>query len=335
MPTLQATKDKFLAFLSKGKTEKEILKKFGEQGKALLGAKYPGYNIFQQRNQWNEPIWILLPMPRKDFKLQPKRWHYHVGGEGVERHPYILVQLPKFQGKVLIATLFDIHYGHQAHRHEKFLSYLRWIEETPNVYAILGGDLMENALDDNRGMTYSQDKPPTTQLNDVIKLLAPIAHKILVAIPGNHEWRTVKRAGIDPMMIISERLKIPYFDGPVFVSISANGYRWLIYAHHGTGNAQTKGGKLNSANRPKVFTNNVHFLLSGHVHDCIAEPETMIMEDPINCRLMFVKQWTVVAPSFLNWLNSYAYQAEYRPPAMGGVSIELFDNGDYRAGLTS
>lgn len=335
MPTYEQTKEKFLAFLSRGRTEREINKKFGEQGKAFLSAKFPGYSLFQTRNQWNEIVYVLLPLPKKELRLQRKRWRYHIGSDNGARHPYLMVQLPAFEGKILIAPLFDVHYGHQAYRHEKFLAYLRWIAENDNVYAIIGGDLMENALDDGRGMSYDQEKNPTSQINETTTLLAPIAHKILAAIPGNHEARTLKRAGVDPMMVIADKLRVPYFDGPVFISISANSYRWLIYAHHGTGNAQTKGGKLNSANRPKVFTNNVHFLLSGHVHDCLAEPEIMISEDPVNCRLVFVKQWTVVAPSFLEWLNSYAYRAEYRPAAGGGVAIELFDNGDYRAGLTS
>jgi hypothetical protein len=326
---------RFVAYLSKARTDKELHAQFGDEYKALLKGKYEGYDFFEQRNHYNELTYILLPEVKATFELLPRQWTYRIGvGEDGTPDPYIVVQLPKFKGTAYIATLFDVHYGHSAHRLEKFRSYIRWIAESPNVYAILGGDLMENALDDGRGMTYDQAQNPSTQLNDVVTLLAPVAHKIICAFPGNHEWRTFKKSGIDPMMVVAQRLNIPYFDGPVFISLLANTHKWTIYAHHGTTNSNTKGGKLNAANRPKMFTNFVHFLLSGHVHDRVAEAETMIVEDPINCRLSYLNQWTVIAPAFLGWKGTYAYRAELRPPAMGGVSIELNDNGSYKAGLT-
>ena len=118
------------------------------------------------------------------------------------------------------------------------------------------------------------------------------------------------------------------------MSILANTYKWTFYVFHGFGNSQTKGGKMNVASRPKGWTGLVHFFVSGHTHDCIAESETAIIEDPINCRLVYTKQWTVVAQAFLGWYDSYAYRAGYKPPAQGGVSMELLSDGGYRAFLT-
>lgn len=324
----------FEKFLIKARTEKEILARF-ENGKDLLKQKYDGMILFTQRNQYNELVYILLPEPAKEIKILPKEYQFHRGTDekGADQ-PYLLVQVPDFKGKLVIAPLFDLHYGHVTHNFEKLMSYIRWIKETPNVYAILGGDLMENALDDGRGMSYDQSENPQTQLNRLTEILSPIAHKILVSVPGNHEQRTKKHTGIDVAQVIAERLKVPYFNGPVTMSIVANTYKWTFYVFHGYGNSQTKGGKMNIASRPKNWTGLVHFFVSGHTHDCIAESETAIMEDPINCRLMFVKQWTVVASAFLGWYGSYAYEAGYKPPAQGGVSIELFDNGSYKAFLT-
>lgn len=320
----------FVKFLSKARTEKEIVEMFGDA--SLLKHKFDGMVLYNQRNAWNEPIFILIAKAVEKITIKPRNWDYHIGmnEEGIE-DPYIMCQLPKFKGKMIVVPLYDVHYGHHAHRSEKFLSYVQWIANTPNVYAILGGDLMENALDDGRGMSYDQNVNPQSQLDEMTKILSPIAHKILVSVPGNHEARTEKKVGIDVTQILAERLKIPYFCGPVFLDVLANGYRWSFYVQHGNTFSRTKGGKMNAAARPKTFTGLVHFFVSGHVHDKNVGSETLLIQDPVNCRLTQVEQWFVVAQSFLGWYKTYAYRAGWQPPAPGGVAIELDENGSYRA----
>lgn len=320
-------------FLSEARTEKEVLYRL--KSLAPLRKKYEGLNLFQQINDKGEKVYILLPEAKKGLEIGKKDWSYHLGMDVDDTpQPYILVQLPDFKNKLNIAPLFDVHYGNIAHRKDKFLSYLKWIKDTPNVYVILGGDLVENALDDGRGMTYDQNKNPQTQLDDMVEMLTPIAHKVLVATSGNHEWRTYKKTGIDFMKIICDRLTIPYFAGPLLLSILANGHKWSFYVSHGFGNSQTKGGKMNMASKPKNFTSDVQFFVQGHVHDAIAEAETCLVEDPIHCRLKYMTQWIVIAPSFLRWSNTYAYRAGYKPPSKGGIALELEADGDYRARLT-
>lgn len=326
-------KEYFRKFLSVARTEKEILAKFKDL--KFLKEKFEGYTLFTQRNEYFELVYILLPILNTKVALKKKEFKYHVGvGTDGTQDPYLLINLPKFKGDVKIALLFDVHYGNFAHKKEKFLSYLEWIKNTPNVYAILGGDLMENALDDGRGMTYDQTENPQTQFEEMVLMLAPIAHKILGATTGNHEWRTYKKTGIDITKILCNRLDITYFSGPFWMTIMANGYKRNFFIKHGESNSRTKGGKMNSANRPKMFTGIIHFFISGHVHDRVCESETMLVDDPIHCRLIELKQWTIIAPAFLSWKETYAYRAGYPPPASGGVSIELLENGDYRGSLT-
>lgn len=330
----QTAEDQFIKFLQKGRTYREIKKKFGQRAHKLVNREYDGYQMLQQRNNFGEMMYLLLPHQPTDLAIQDKDWTYHVGtDDNGQRQPYLLVNLPDFSDHIEIALLFDVHYGHSAHRYEKFRKYLDWIRKNDNAYAIIGGDLMENALDDGRGMSYDQVENPETQLNDMIQLLAPVAHKILVATPGNHEQRTHHKTGIDVMRVLADRLDVPYFTGPVVTSIVANEYKWLLYIYHGKGNSQTKGGKMNAASRPKVFTGAVHFLISGHVHDAVAQPETLMVENPEEARLTYMTQWTVVAPSFLGWMDTYAYRSGYPPPAKGGVSVRLYENGDYQAML--
>lgn len=330
---VEKTKESFVRYLERAKTLEEITTIFKNRGKEFLSMEWPGYDLFTQRDDYNRLRYILLPKFSDKIEIKPKTWTFRKGkDEHGKEQPYLLIQLPEFKGKLQIALLFDVHYGNAAHKEDKFRSYINWIKNNPNVYAILGGDLMENAID--RGMTHDQTENPQTQLNDMAKMLAPIAHKILGATTGNHEERTRRVAGFDPTMQLCQILEVPYFSGPFVMSVMANTFKWNFYVFHGFGNSQTKGGKMNMASRPKGWTNLIHFFVSGHVHDRVCESEDCIVEDPINCRLRYVKQWTVVAPAFLDWYSTYAYRAGYKVQSSGGVSIELLENGDYKASLT-
>jgi len=182
----------YISFLSKAKTEQEILKRFGDL--KVLETTLETHELIRQRDAYNRILYILLPKISENVVLKKKIIFYHTGkSEDGTEQPYVLCQLPNFKGRLKIALLFDVHYGHAAHRYDKFIKYIQWIKNNKNVYAILGGDLMENALDDGRGMSYDQRTNPHTQFDDMYKILAPIAHKILVAIPGNHENRTYKK----------------------------------------------------------------------------------------------------------------------------------------------
>jgi len=329
-------------FLSKGKTLSQIYKKFGPSAQdEILNREYEGYDLFSQVNEANQRSYMLLPTPAKPVEVQPRAYAYHIGQDSKGRdHPYILVQLPddafqpgNFGNCVRIVPIFDAHYGHRSHRTKKFKHYLKWVEETPGLYGILGGDLMENAMDEGRGMAFDQDIPPQSQLDDLTEMLAPCSHKILAAMPGNHDARTQRKTGLNPARILAQRLQIPYFAGPVLISILAGGYKWRVYVSHGFTNPGTMGGKLNAAGKAAQFNGFVHFFLSGHTHAPQAAKKLIIREDIENACLKFEHSWTVVAQSFLGWLETYGYEKGWGPLSGGGVVLELYDNGEWLASL--
>lgn len=339
---LQETmEEEFLKFLEKGRSYEEIEARFGEYSKGLIEDEYENTQVVKQINRLGKEVYIALLKPQVEFVLEEKDWKYHHPRGHIDKQPYLLVNLPEnvFDryydeeegcGRIDIVPLFDVHRGHIAHRRDKFEAFIRYIKENDHVYAFLGGDLMENAIDDGRGMSYDQETPPGVQLEEQVEMLAPIAHKILASTPGNHEERTYKKTGVDVARIIANRLEIPYMDGPIYLSLIAGKHKFKFYIFHGRGNSQTKGGKMNAAGRPRRFTDFVHFYVSGHVHDPLVNSETIIKEDEELCRLVYPQQWTVVAPSFLHWEGTYAYRAGYAPPGSGSAVMQLFENGEYR-----
>jgi len=318
-------------YLTRGRTEREIKQRFGDVMDRVV-APPKGLTLFKQRNEFNEEIFVWLPITSPEVNIIKRSWDLRIAEDG---DPYMWAQFHDNTKEIRIVPLFDAHYGHVGHRHEKFLSYIRWIAETEGIYVILGGDDMENALDDGRGYSYDQEFHPEKQMTDMVKFLAPIAHRILCMTPGNHEQRTKNRSGIDPTMYIADMLNVPYFTGPIILDALWKGYRWGYHIFHGRGNSQTKGGKHNAAARPVRFTDNINFYISGHTHDPMVNTETRLVRDPVNCRLLEQSYWVIVAQSFLRWKGTYAYIAGYAPPGKGGVSTILYPNGEYKADFST
>lgn len=330
--------DNIEAYLATGRTYRQLTKKFGIEVDDYLepGTWSNHKNLFKDINKNGEHSFILLPAPKNWVSpVQKRNWTYHIPYLDGKRQPYQMIQMPQdvFQldgryGKNFsIVPLFDVHYGSSGHRGGKFWKYLEWIKKTPGLYVILGGDLMDNALDDGRGMSYDQDIPPQSQLDDMTELLAPIAHRCLTMFPGNHEWRTYNKTGIDISKILADRLDIPYHTGPVLLSILAGDHKFTIDARHGFSRPATKGGQLNSAMKPMKWMD-ADFFLSGHTHESLVSEDTVIREDASSASLAFKSRWTVITQSFMGWLETYGYRKGYGPVAGGGVLLEMYENGE-------
>ena len=330
--------DTLTAYLQKGRTYRQIVTKFGHEMDQYLepGQWSCGLNLFKDINKDGEHSFILLPTPKNWVtEVQPRDWTYHIPTTQGKQVPYQMIQMPedvfrlngRYGMNFGIVPLFDVHYGSSGHREGKFQKYLRWITETPGLYIILGGDLMDNALDDGRGMSYDQWIEPQTQLDDMTEMLAPLAHRCLTMFPGNHEWRTYKKTGIDISKVLADRLDIPYHTGPVLLNIMAGDHKFKIYAQHGFTRPGTKGGQLNSAMKPMKWID-ADFFLSGHTHEAIISEDTVLRENAQNGSIDFVPRWTVITQSFMGWLDTYGYRAGYGPVTGGGVLLEMYENGE-------
>lgn len=303
-----------------------------------------GYGLFEQKNERGEPVFMLN---KQEEAPAGRRWHLW---QAKKREPYMWVQFPKSypHSRIRIVPLSDVHYGAKAHNKKRFLEYIAWIEKQDDVFCFLNGDIIENAIDGSvGGAVYESIMTPMEQLwgsddgsePGIIDLLKPIAHKILWAQPGNHEWRTWKATNIDPMRIICRELKVPYFSEPVYADVLAWGQRFTFYCHHGVTGSNTKGGKLNAAARPAEFQEAVDFVVMGHVHDSMANPMSRLVRRrkfDANGRLLNFSigeraQYVVICPSFHGYFNSYGSRAGYAPGSWGSVSCALFKDGSYRA----
>lgn len=321
-------------FLSRGRTAQEIISKFGlteEEVDTKLDLGRPGYELFVQRNAFNEKIYVFLPKPERKVPLKKPIFARHCA-----TLPWVRVQFPESLNvkRIDIVPLFDVHFGHKACLVSKWMEYIEYIRTHSGVFTFLGGDLIENASKLSvAGGVYEQHLTPDEQIHRVIEMLRPIAHKILFSLPGNHEDRAMKHMGIDVARFIADSLEVPYYDQPIEFDLSWRGYTWRGHAQHGSSGSQTEGGKLNAAKRPVEFHGDfIHVYFSGHVHDNISKERTQIVRNYETGELELRKYFVVILPAFLGYHNTYAARMGWSPPASGSVRFSMYPNGDYHIG---
>jgi hypothetical protein len=349
MSTKKADADRVAELLAKPRTLAELAKELKLPGLTPAKARSlplpEGFALFEQKNHLNVPVFAASHQPVKGQE-KPRNWALWTG-HGEE--PYLWIQFPHDLAldRLKIVPLSDVHYGARAHSRKRFGDYLKWMAATDEVYGFLNGDIIENAIDGSiGGAVYESILTPDEQLYGskerkepgIIELLRPVAHKLLWAQPGNHEWRTWKKTNLDPLKVICRELGIPYFSEPVYADVLAWGHRFPFYCHHGTTGSGTKGGKMNSAGRPAEFQEAVNFIIMGHVHDSMMNPTSRIVRErtydekgrPHVGQLIEKPQYVVVCPSFHGYFGSYGSRAGYAPGSWGSVACTLYKDGNYR-----
>ncbi len=350
MSKLGSSQKSLVEFLKRPRTAREIAKRMKNSKLTEADVRRleipNSHRLFEQKDQFNNSVFMAMEM--KTLPAIPQReWAFWMNPEGI---PYIWIQFPMDcrLRRLKIVPLSDVHYGANSHNDRRFTEYIDWIAKSRDVFAFLNGDIIENAIDGSvGGAVYESRMRPDEQVfgnrdgtkPGIIELLRPIAHKILWALPGNHEWRTKKKTDIDPLKIVCRDLGIPYFDEPIYADVLVWGRRFTFFCQHGATGSGTKGGKMNAASRPAEFQEAVDFIVMGHVHDSMANPITRIVRQREyddkgqlkSFKLVERPQYTVICPSFYDYFNSYGARAGYAPGSWGTVSCTLFRDGSYRA----
>lgn len=168
----------------------------------------------------------------------------------------IKIDLPAHFETINIMPVADYHWADPNSNHDRIMQDIAYIRDTPNVYAILNGDLMNCAIKSSVSDCYSETLSPMQELKVCVDLFAPIADKILCVVGGNHEARHFKTNGIDITQLMCNQLGIADRYSPttalLFVRFgTTNGkthnrpMAYTIYVSHGTGSGGRKeGGKI-------------------------------------------------------------------------------------------
>lgn len=203
-----------------------------------------------------------------------------------------------------ILQITDIQFGHKQCNVEKLHEYLAWVLEEKNRYIALGGDLIDAGHAQSKGSPFEQIGDPQEELWSLVKILAPVRHRILGYVGGNHERRTLPTFG-DSGKAIASILSIPYSPGKQHIDINfgdADPFRVTMW--HGGGGGQTKGSVANSVYRLMSQYDSQLYLI-GHLHQAMIIPEWREVRDGKG-GMQMIKTIGAMGTSFLKHYGTYA-----------------------------
>ena len=226
---------------------------------------------------------------------------------------------------ITIIPVADVHLGAKECDEEKFFDFLNLVKETPNVYLALAGDLINNATRSSVSNIFEERYRPSDQKKMMAKLLEPVADRILVGIPGNHEARSGKDADDCPMYDIMCKLDIEhlYRENIAIVKIQmgenqrGNGAynpTYLLAVCHGSGGGIYTGGAVNKNERFGYTIDGIDALITGHTHKPVVSSPGKIKVDPVHNRVYIAPFKVITATSWLEY-GGYAARKMLIPAA--------------------
>lgn len=254
-----------------------------------------------------------------------------IDGEArIVTHRFEVAEYPK---QIEFVHLTDLQYGHQAFKDGLFDKYLNWILEVPNRFVLLGGDLVDAATKMSVGAPHENIADARHQMEDCVKLLAPIQHRIFGYVGGNHERRTDKDGtGFELGHQIASRLRIPYSRGKQWIDIHYgvhDPFRFALW--HGKGGAATKGSKVNMLYR-WMQQGDADMYLVGHLHDAfnIFDWREVCRVNPNGEKYMkLMKIGGAMSSSFLEHYGTYAEVAGCAPSDTMMARVILYAEGGW------
>lgn len=233
----------------------------------------------------------------------------------------------QFNKDIVIYPISDVHLGSLEHNEEEWNKFVEKIKSEPNSYIILAGDLMNNSTRSSVSNIFDEVMRPREQKKRLIKYLTPIRDRILCAVSGNHERRSIKDADDDPMYDIMVKLDLEhlYRQNIVFMKIQIgkerNGRReaYTFVVTHGTGGGIFTGATINRNERFSNVIDGLDCLIVGHTHKGTISKPSKIVIDPRN-NVVTTKTVTVVSSQ--SWLSygGYAVQKMLLPASAADSS---------------
>lgn len=220
----------------------------------------------------------------------------------------------EFNQPITIIPISDVHYGALEHCSREWLDFCKMVEQSPNTYIILGGDLINNNVRTCGFINpYDELVRPREQKKKMVEFLEPIKDRILCAVSGNHEARSMKDDDVDITYDIMAKLDIEdvYRQNMCFMKVSL-GHRkdnspvqsYTFGVTHGAGGGIYTGATVNRNERFGNVIEGLDCLIVGHTHKGTVSKPSKIVIDRKNNKVS-MQHYTVI--SMVSWLNYGGY----------------------------
>lgn len=248
----------------------------------------------------------------------------HLSGMSQVTSGFIEVRMKKdfdlikhtFKGQITIIPISDVHLGALEHCESEWNAFCNSVCDKPNTYIILGGDLINNSIRTSVANPFDEVIRPREQKKRMVEYLSPIKSRILCAVSGNHERRSMKDADEDITYDIMSKLDLEdlYRENVAFMKIGcgkrSDGLSECVYMFcvtHGAGGGIYTGAGINRNERFGNVIDGLDCLIVGHTHKgTVSKPSKIVLD--VRNELVSVKSYTVI--SCVSWLNYGGYAAQ-------------------------
>ena len=226
----------------------------------------------------------------------------------------------KEDNNIQIYVLSDMHIGDANADLPTLKKIVEHIRNTPNMYVILLGDILNTALKTSKSDIYSETLNVMEAQKLALELLLPIKDKILAMTPGNHENRVWKEVGVDLSLWLAEKLSVQdrYRNNNIALTIqfgsdvNGNPFRLNIFGQHGAyGGGRRLGAAMNALEDLDGIVGNADIYIRAHTHQPIQGSRNIFLFDDkgnIHRRTKYYFN----SPSVLNY-GGYAAEKGYKP----------------------
>ena len=218
---------------------------------------------------------------------------------------------------ITIYPIADVHLGSQECMEQEFIKFINMVKETPNVYLVLGGDLIDNGVRNGLTNVFRATMPPSQQKREMANILAPVRDKILCAVSGNHERRSGKDVDDDPTYDILCKLDKEeiYRENMVFMKLQfgeiagagQSNPTYTLVVTHGAGGGQLTSGAVLRGERISYAIDGADCFIFGHTHKPFVTNPGKIVIDKSN-NIVSVKPFKVI--NMTSWLKYGDYAAQ-------------------------
>lgn len=236
---------------------------------------------------------------------------------------------------ITIYPISDVHLGAAEHLEREWANFCTSVLEDPNAYIILGGDLINNATRSSVSNIFEERYRPSTQKKMMREMLTPLKERILCAVTGNHERRSMKDADDDPTYDIMVKLDLEhlYRQNMAFVKLQFGNPKgdgrtnptYVLTVTHGAGGGIYTGAAVNRNERFGYVLDGCDILIVGHSHKPFVTQPSKIKIDPYNNKVSLRPFKVVTSTSWLEY-GGYAAQKMLLPATYTPQSIKLYGN---------
>lgn len=216
------------------------------------------------------------------------------------------------EDKIYVAVIADAHIGETTK--EQVSKYVDTLGKLPNLYYMIGGDLLNNAIPNSKSSVIEEvdGLHGFDQVKCAVDIFKPYKDRILSVYTGNHEWRSKTNAFISPTEVFASLAEVPekYKDTMAILYLSIGDNTYSIFGSHKARKTEVRDWV------------NTDVVVTEHLHLGTYEKVQYIYHNLYTKKASFRDRFILRCPSLVEY-PTYSQFAGYRPQTSGCFIIEL------------